>query len=450
MEGYNKIINSNSKKTPYSIYQKAISYGFVDRNEKKIMTLKLLINEYYKSSYTDDALFELAMTLSFENRFEESISFYDIILKDFNKSPYFLKSKLNKGLILYNQGSYQKSKLVLEQFVKQNKSSNLIQEALNVLKEISIDEGSFTEFSRWVKKENLNIFSNFEIEKNSFKSAEKQFLDKNYKQALKLLKTHLNKYPEGLNSLDCSYYIAEIHYKENSFDESQKFYEAIISKPTNEYTEKALVRIIEIYKKNNDLQYSISYLENLYEIAEFEENIRFSLLNLMQAYFDKKDDFKSIEYSSKVLEIDNIDNKLKWDAILIKARSLMRVNDSLNSLIEYKKLEEIPDFEKASEALYYKAYENYKNKKFRSSINTITNISKLSNNFNLWTAKSLLLLSKNYISLNDNFQAIFILESIIENFNKYPNLISESNRLLETIDKKKIEDNSGLNNEKDE
>ncbi len=450
MEGYNKIINSNSNKTPYSIYQKAISYGFVDRNEKKIMTLKLLINEFYKSSYTDDALFELAMTLSFENRFEESISYYDIILKDFNKSPYFLKSKLNKGLILYNQGFYKKSRLVLEQFVKQNKSSNLIQEALNVLKEISIDEGSFTEFSRWVKKENLNIFSNSEIEKNSFKSAEKQFLDKNYKQALKLLKIHLNKYPDGLNSLVCSYYIAEIYYNENLFDESQKFYEAIISKPTNEYTEKALVRIIEIYKKNKDLEYSISYLENLYEIAEFEENIRFALLNLMQAYFDKKDDFKSIEYSSKVLEIENIDNKLKWDAILIKARSLMRVNDSLNSLIEYKKLEEIPDFEKASEALYYKAYKNYNDKKFRSSINTITNISKLSNNFNLWTAKSLLLLSKNYISLNDNFQAVFILESIIENFNKYPNLISESKRLLETINKKKLEDGSNLNNEKDE
>ena len=80
-----------------------------------------------------------------------------------------------------------------------------------------------------------------------------------------------------------------------------KFYEIIISQPTNEYSEKALVRIIEIFKKNRDLEYSISYLENLYEIAEFEENIRFALLNLMQAYFDKKEDFKSIEYSSKVL-----------------------------------------------------------------------------------------------------------------------------------------------------
>ena len=450
MEGYNKIINLDSNKTPYAIYQKAISYGFVNRNENKIKALKLLINEFYKSLYTDDALFELAMTLSFENKLEESISYYDKILNDFQKSPYFLKSKLNKGLILYNQGFYEKSRLVLKGFVLENKSSNLIQEALNVLKEISIDEGSFSDFTIWIKKENLNIYSDSEIEKNSFKSAEKKFLDKNYKQALKLLKIHLNKYPEGLNSLVSSYYIAEIYYSQNLFEESQKFYESIISKPTNEYSEKALVRIIEIFKKNQDLEYSISYLEKLYEIAEFQENLRFALLNLMQAYFDKKDDLKSIEFSSKVLEIENIDDKLKWDANLIKARSLMRTNDTLNSLKVYEKLEKISDFEKASEALYYKALKNFKDKKFKSSIEVITNISKLSNNFNYWTVKSLLLLSKNYISLNDNFQAVFILESLIENFNNYPNLVSESKSLLDTISKNKLEKDSNSNNENNE
>ena len=450
MEGYNKIINLDSNKTPYAIYQKAISYGFVNRNENKIKALKLLINEFYKSLYTDDALFELAMTLSFENKFEESISYYDKILNDFQKSPYFLKSKLNKGLILYNQGFYEKSRLVLKGFVLENKSSNLIQEALNVLKEISIDEGSFSDFTIWIKKENLNIYSDSEIEKNSFKSAEKKFLDKNYKQALKLLKIHLNKYPEGLNSLVSSYYIAEIYYSQNLFEESQKFYESIISKPTNEYSEKALVRIIEIFKKNQDLEYSISYLEKLYEIAEFQENLRFALLNLMQAYFDKKDDLKSIEFSSKVLEIENIDDKLKWDANLIKARSLMRINDTLNSLKVYEKLEKISDFEKASEALYYKAYKNFKDNKFKSSIEVITNISKLSNNFNYWTVKSLLLLSKNYISLNDNFQAVFILESLIENFNNYPNLVSESKSLLDAISENKLEKDINSNNENNE
>ena len=84
-------------------------------------------------------------------------------------------------------------------FVLENKSSNLIQEALNVLKEISIDEGSFSDFTIWLKKENLNIYSDSEIEKNSFKSAEKKFLDKNYKQAIKLLETHLNKYRKHIH-----------------------------------------------------------------------------------------------------------------------------------------------------------------------------------------------------------------------------------------------------------
>ncbi len=211
-----------------------------------------------------------------------------------------------------------------------------------------------------------------------------------------------------------------------------------------------MVRIIEIFKKNNDLEYGISYLEKLYEIAEFQENLRFALLNLMQAYFDKKDDLKSIEFSSKVLEIENIDDKLKWDANLIKARSLMRINDTLNSLKVYEKLEKISDFEKASEALYYKAYKNFKDKKFKSSIEVITNISKLSNNFNYWTVKALLLLSKNYISLNDNFQAVFILESLIENFNNYPNLVSESKSLLDAISENKLEKDINSNNENNE
>jgi len=444
MDGYEKILNSFSKKIPYAMYQKGISYGFVDRNDNKIATLKSLIKKFPNSSYTDDALFELAMTLSYEKRFEEAVDVYKKISESFQKSPYLLKANLNEALILYNQGFYGKARIILEELVKKNKSSSLIQEALNVLKEIAIDKGTVIEFSNWLKKENLNIYSDFEIEKNTFKSAEKQYLDGNYKQALKLLKLYLNKYPKGLNRLISTFYLAEIYYNQNLYEDSEKFYEIIISEATNEYSEKALVRIIEIYKKNGELIYSIPYLENLYEIAEFEENIRFALLNLMQAYFERIDDEKSIQFSSKVLEIENLDDKLKWDALLIKARSLMRVKDTLKSLNEYKKLEKISDYEKAYEALYFKALKYFNDKEYRSSIDVITNISRLSNNFNFWTAKSLLLLSRNYISLNDDFQAVFILESIIENFQNHPNLISEAKKLLNEVNQKKLEYNSSL------
>jgi hypothetical protein len=42
-----------------------------------------------------------------------------------------------------------------------------------------------------------------------------------------------------------------------------------------------------------------------------------------------------------------------------------------------------------------------------------------------------LLLAKNYYALEDSFQAVFVLESIIENFDAYPNQIEEANSLLE-------------------
>ena len=45
--------------------------------------------------------------------------------------------------------------------------------------------------------------------------------------------------------------------------------------------------------------------------------------------------------------------------------------------------------------------------------------------------KALLLLAKNYFELNDSFQAIFVLESVIENFESYTDEIDEAQRLLE-------------------
>ena len=60
------------------------------------------------------------------------------------------------------------------------------------------------------------------------------------------------------------------------------------------------------------------------------------------------------------------------------------------------------------------------------------------------------MLSKNYISLNDDFQAVFILESIIENFTNYPGLISEAIKLLESVNKNNLDEDFKSKNLNDE
>ena len=66
-----------------------------------------------------------------------------------------------------------------------------------------------------------------------------------------------------------------------------------------------------------------------------------------------------------------------------------------------------------------------------TSNDVISQISISTNQSSVWNAKSLLLLAKNYYLLNDPFQAIFVLDSLIENFKTYDQIVSEA-QLLKT------------------
>src|SRR5690554_7578453 len=58
MEAYNKAIEMKGADADYASYQKAISYGFVDRNPRKIEDLEAFLVKFPKSQYRDDAMFE--------------------------------------------------------------------------------------------------------------------------------------------------------------------------------------------------------------------------------------------------------------------------------------------------------------------------------------------------------------------------------------------------------
>ena len=57
-------------------------------------------------------------------------------------------------------------------------------------------------------------------------------------------------------------------------------------------------------------------------------------------------------------------------------------------------------------------------------------------------------MSKNFYSLNDSFQAIFILETIISNFSQFPNIVSQAKEELEKIKNVEINYNSSIDNKK--
>ena len=448
MESYNTAIALNPKSAPYATYQKALSYGFVDRNIKKIETLNNFIKEYPNDPLVDDVFFELANTYSSEMDYDKALSIYDELISKFKVSPYLAKSNLNKGLILYNLEEYNSSKKVLEKVAVKYKKYSIGEQALSVLKEIAIDMGNVSDFSKWIKEKKLDKFTNVEIEKTLYNSAEKKFIEGNKNVALKLFEEYLDLYPEGPFSKEATYYLAEIYFEKQKWDKALLAYQSLITGEISVYSEKALTRIIILLKNKNQQIEAIKYMEKLLEIASFEENKRFAKFNLMRTYFESQEIEKAIMFSDDILKLKDLDERVYWDAHSIRARSFIMLKDSIKAAQSYKLLEKAPVGEIVAEATYFRAFLLNKEKKYIESNKLINKIARSSSQESNWNVKALLLLAKNYYALADPFQAIFVLESLIENFTMHPEIVKEAKELKEGYDMSlKNENSSTVNKE---
>ena len=188
-------------------------------------------------------------------------------------------------------------------------------------------------------------------------------------------------------------------------------------------------------------------MEKLAEIASHEENIRFAKFNLMQSYFDSNDFEKALKLTEDVLNTENLESSVFWDANLIKARTFLMLYDSIKAAESYKILEKAPIGEIVAEALYYRAFVLNKEKKYLASNKLISKIASNSSQKSIWNVKSLILLAKNYYLLNDAFQAIFVLDSVIENFNSYPKIIEEAKKLKKNYKNSLSDENRSVVND---
>jgi hypothetical protein len=150
----------------------------------------------------------------------------------------------------------------------------------------------------------------------------------------------------------------------------------------------------------------------------------------MQAHYLEEAYLKTLSLTERVLKLPDLESSLKWDALTLKAKSALAIKDTLTAAATFKMLETAPEPNIIAEALYFRAYQLYVDKQFEVSNTVIGKIAQLGSASGIWNVKALLLLAKNYYALEDSFQAVFVLESVIENFDKYPNQIEEAESLL--------------------
>lgn len=446
MDAYNKVVEMKGIDVDYAAFQKAISYGFVGKNDKKIDDLNKFISNYPKSQYRDDALFELANTYVAEKKEELAIKTYDQLIRDSQKGTYTSKAYLRQGLVYYNAD---KNDLALAKFKKIAADYPGTPEALEAVataKLIYVETGKVGEYATWVRTLNFVEVTDAELDDDTFEGAEKQYLQNNTKQAITSLKAYTTSFPNGMHALKANFYLAQSYYADGAEDKSIPNYEFVISKSKNEFTEPSLARLAQIYLKKKDIAKSIETLKRLETEADFPQNITFAQSNLMKIYYEQKDYPNAEIYAEKVLANPKTDDKVKSDAQIIIARSAIKTNNDALARTAYAKLLTIAKGELAAEALYYDAYFKNKDEKFEASNTTIQKLTKEYSSYKYFGAQGLVLMAKNFYGLKDSFQATYILESVIKNFTAYPDVVEEAQKELGMIKTQEAKTNSSIQN----
>ena len=444
MEAYNKSITMRGADADYAFYQKAISYGFVGKNNKKIEELNKFLQRFSTSKLVPEALYQLGSTYLNVDKESKALQTFNRLLNEHPQSKFTPIVMLKQALIYYNQDKNNLALNKFKQVVDAYPNTPMAHQAVENIKNIYIDSGRSAEYASWAKKYPWINVSNTELDDAVFATAEEKYMSQD-PAATRELEKYLQQFPTGLHNLKVHYYLAKNYQRKGKKGKSALHYENIANQPQNEYTTEAVRVLADFQLQNNNWDKAVPYLERLESISDSPDDMIFAQSNLMKAYYQSKNYTSAIAYAEKVLTNSKSNDKMKNDANIIIARAAMETGDEAKARTYYTKVSKNAGGKLAAESLYYVAYFENKDGKYDQSNKTIGKLTKKYAGHKYWAAKALVLMARNTYAKGDAFNATYILESVIKNFKQYPDVVQEATDLLNEIKANEAKKNSSVN-----
>ncbi|AVM51021.1 tetratricopeptide repeat protein [Capnocytophaga sp. oral taxon 878] len=444
MEGYNKLIENKSADQDYAAYQKAISYGFVERLNNKIEDLERFIKNYPKSNLRPNALYELGNSYISKGDTDKGVTYYQQLSNGYKGNALVPRAMLREGLVYYNRGENQKALTLFKSIAKDYPNTNEASQAVSSAKLVYVDLGKVSEYAAWAKSLGYVEVTNLELEAASFEAAERQYLQGNNKEAMTALDNYLKEFPNGMRRTNAEFYKAQLYFNEGKKAEALANYEKVWKSGSTEYGEQSLTRVCQILLDAGSYLKAKPYLEELENKATIAQNKTYAQSNLMRVCYNEKLYDKAIEYANKVLEEKSIDTRIKNDAYIVLARAYAQAGNEAQARKYYTEVQKTATGSLAAEALYYDAYFKNKDKDYKGSNEVVQKLAKDYGGHKEFAAKSLIVMAKNFNGLKDAYQATYVLESVIKNFKEYPEVVAEAKKELTAIKAEAAKSNSSV------
>jgi tetratricopeptide (TPR) repeat protein len=443
IDAYRAALKLAKIEVDYATFQIAVSHGYLGETSNKILGLQKVMT-FRTSRLRDQALFELANTFVNQGDPQKALMYYSQLISDFSSSVLVSKALLRKGLMLYNQGDTQSALQNLNLVAVNYPSTPEAFQAISTSRSVYIDLGQVESYAAWIKTLEYVGISDSELDEATYEAAEKQYLEANSSKAIDLFNGYIARFPKGSQLLKAHFYLAELYYKSNLMENALPHYRFVCEQSTNEFTESALLKVSEILLDSQTYQNALVYLSRLELEARNPQNRLYAQSNLMKVFFQLDNYDDAIRYAEVILDNSKTDTYIMSDAYIISARAAMKTKNETKARSAYAQVKTIASGEMGAEAQYFEAYFNNVDGAYEASNASVQVLIKNFSSYKYYASKGLVVMAKNFRALEDDFQATYILENVIQNFEEFKEVITEAELELEQIKTEAAKTNSSI------
>ncbi len=427
---YDEALKTGNRDADYALYQKALALGLTGKKEAKSVALSDLLKNYAgKTKYEAAAMFELANTYLQLDNDDNALFYYNKVVNEHPECSYTGRAMLQTGLIQSKKKNYDGALATLDKVLAAYPKTTEAFEAISAMKDIYRSKSDMDAYEEKLKHIPYAAVSLTSLDSSNYDVAFDYYDKGDCENAGKYFLKYIQKYMDGIFIIHAMYYKAECDYSKKNYDLALGGYQYVIDKPYSQFTESSLLKASYLNYKNKNYQNALVQYIRLAQVAEYPSNISEGRIGEMRCQWVLNNFDLASEAAQKVLALDKITNEIKAEAHLIIGKSAVEKKNYDLATSELSSVSSLTTSEKNAEAKFYFAYVQYLQSQYKESQKTVFALINQDPSYDYWVGKGFILLSDNYVAMNDLFNAKFTLEKLIE---------KSSNAELSAVAKEKL------------
>ncbi len=430
---YQEAISINSHDRDYALLQQGTILSITGEQQQARQSFNTLIAEYPKSRFADDAVYQRAQLDLESGQYQQASTGFTKLIGEFPNSDLIPYAYTKRALAYYNLKQYQNTlndyQTVLQQYINHESANDALigmQETLNLLGRSDEFESYFTKY----KAANPDNSSLVNIE---YESAVNLYLSQDYQKAISKFEDFIANHPAHQKVYEARFFLAESFYRINQDQEAISYYQQVVEENRIAQVNRARRRLGDLWFEDGDYDAAVLAYQELESAAQTKKENYYAWSGLMESYLRIENYQLADQYAARILEQGAVNLNASNRSMVVRGNAAYQMGDTQTAMDHFISALNTAQDENGAEAQYMLAQIQYDQQQYTESNETLYDLNNKFGTYGYWLGKSFLLISDNYLGLNEEFQARATLTSIIENAPEQE-IVAEAKQKLALLD----------------